>query len=192
MIGTRQLAVCSLGVAAALAAGCGGSDEGPPAAKSRDARSGATGAIRGNQFLVFHDRPSGYSIRYPKGWTRMGSGKDVRFKNKHSVVHIAVVPGAATTPQSASAELAALRRSSPSLQVVSAPKQVTVKDVKAIKSAYTTQSTPDPVTGKRVTLRVDRYQLSFGPKKATIDLGTPEGVDNDDAYRLMIESFKWG
>jgi hypothetical protein len=24
-----------------------------------------------------------------------------------------------------------------------------------------------------------------------VDLGTPEGVDNVDAYRLMIESFRW-
>jgi hypothetical protein len=26
---------------------------------------------------------------------------------------------------------------------------------------------------------------------AVVDLGTPKGVDNVDAYRLMIKSFRW-
>jgi hypothetical protein len=56
---------------------------------------------------------------------------------------------------------------------------------------YTTQSAPNPVTGKRVSLTVDRYYLSAGGKTAVVDLGTPVGVDNVDAYRLMIESFRW-
>jgi hypothetical protein len=47
------------------------------------------------------------------------------------------------------------------------------------------------VTGKRVTLVVDRYYLWRGGKIAVVDLGTPRGVDNVDAYRLMIESFMW-
>jgi hypothetical protein len=40
-------------------------------------------------------------------------------------------------------------------------------------------------------LLVDRYQLAANGKTATVDLGTPKGVDNVDAYRLMIESYKW-
>ena len=53
------------------------------------------------------------------------------------------------------------------------------------------ESAPNAVTGKRVTLVVDRYYLSNGTKEAIVDLGTPRGVDNVDAYRLMIESFRW-
>jgi len=47
------------------------------------------------------------------------------------------------------------------------------------------------VTGKRVTLVVDRYYFAHAGKEAIVDLGTPVGVDNVDAYRLMIESFRW-
>ena len=47
------------------------------------------------------------------------------------------------------------------------------------------------MTGKRVKLVVDRYYLWHGGRRAVVDLGTPEGVDNVDAYRLMIESFRW-
>jgi hypothetical protein len=36
-----------------------------------------------------------------------------------------------------------------------------------------------------------RYYLARGGKTAVVDLGTPVGVDNVDAYRLMIESFRW-
>jgi hypothetical protein len=38
---------------------------------------------------------------------------------------------------------------------------------------------------------VDRYALAQGTRVAIVDLGTPRGVDNLDAYRMMIESFTW-
>jgi hypothetical protein len=61
-----------------------------------------------------------------------------------------------------------------------------------VKAVYTTESAPNPVTGKRVTLIVDRYVLPGpGGRVASVDLGTPKGVDNVDAYRMMIESFSW-
>jgi hypothetical protein len=47
------------------------------------------------------------------------------------------------------------------------------------------------VTGKQVTLLVDRYVVSRGGKRAILDLGTPRGVDNVDAYKLIVRSFKW-
>ena len=61
-----------------------------------------------------------------------------------------------------------------------------------MKAVYTTESPPNPVTGKRVKLIVDRYVLPGpGGRVAIVDLGTPVGVDNVDAYRMMIESFSW-
>jgi hypothetical protein len=39
---------------------------------------------------------------------------------------------------------------------------------------------------------VDRYELAKNGKVAVLDLGTPTGVDNVDAYRMMSQSFKWG
>ena len=61
----------------------------------------------------------------------------------------------------------------------------------AIRARYTTESAPNPVTGKRVTLIVDRYELGRGGRVAVVDLGTAVGVDNVDAYRMMIRSFTW-
>lgn len=41
--------------------------------------------------------------------------------------------------------------------------------------------------GQRVTFR-DKNNMV---RVVVVDLGTPQGVDNVDAYRLMIESFRW-
>jgi hypothetical protein len=60
-----------------------------------------------------------------------------------------------------------------------------------VKVVYSTETAPNPVTGKRVELVVDRYYVAGTGKRAIVDLGTPKGVDNVDAYRLMIESFRW-
>jgi hypothetical protein len=59
------------------------------------------------------------------------------------------------------------------------------------KTTYTKLGPPDPVTGKRPRLIVDRYVYSKGGKVATLDEATPKGVDNVDAYRLISKSFRW-
>ena len=66
-----------------------------------------------------------------------------------------------------------------------------LKSGPALKTTYSTRGEPNPVTGKSVLLLVDRYELSRGDKRATVDLATPQGVDNVDAYKKMINSFTW-
>jgi hypothetical protein len=171
------LLVAALGVAA-----CGGSSK-KSDHSSAEAKSAATGDIPDNQvFLTFHNRIAGYSIRYPEGWARTGSARGVSFKDKNNIVHITVASGGAPTPSSVDAELA--RETTPA-------RTVTLKGRSLVKAVYTTTGKPNPVTGLRAQLTVDRYELAHGGKRATVDLGTPKGVDNVDAYRLMIESFKW-
>jgi hypothetical protein len=160
-------------------------------ALSAEAVSAATGDIPDNQvFLVFKNQGSGYSIKYPEGWTQQGSGGDVSFKDKSNVVHIVVAKGTAPTPATVSAELKRLKSSTPTLRF-RAPQTMRIGPARVVKTTYTTESRPNPVTGKRVTLVVDRYVLASGGKRAVVDLGTPKGVDNVDAYRLMIQSFRW-
>lgn len=126
-----------------------------------EAESAATGDIPDNQtFLVFHNAPAGYSIRYPEGWARKGSGNDVTFKEKANLIHIVVHRGSA-------------------------------KAKPGMKRTVTRQSAPDPVTGKRLPLTVDVYEYENAGKVAVLELSTPVGVDNVDAYRLISESFAW-
>jgi hypothetical protein len=210
MLFTRRLRPACTILAAVLIAGCGSSARsstgsptsggspagaGPsssaPGALAADARSAATGDIPDNQvFLVLINKLAGYSIKYPEGWTQAGSGRDVTFRDKNNLVHVLIAPGAAPTLASVSAQLKVLERSNPTL-TFRAPQLVRVGSSAAVKAVYDTESAPSPVTGRRVKLIVDRYELAARGQVAIVDLGTPVGVDNVDAYRKMIESFRW-
>jgi len=193
-------ALASIPLAAALLAGCGGGHATttspaaapPPAATTApaagalrpEAGAAAAGDIPDNQmFLTFRNASAGYSIKYPEGWATSGSGKTVTFRDKNNVVRVVVehggLPGVATARRDLGAS------------VRQAPKPFTVSGAPAVKAVYATESARNAVTGKRVTLVVDRYYLTHAGRVAIVDLGTPEGVDNVDAYRLMVESFRW-
>jgi hypothetical protein len=157
-----------------------------PEALQAEANAAAAGDIPDNQvFLVFHER--GYSMKYPEGWAQQGSGRTVVFRDKNNIVRIDVNVAPAPTRASVSQELRRLKGS----HIVAAPQPIQLPAGRAYKVVYSTESTPNAVTGKRVTLVVDRYYLGRGGRRAVVDLGTPRGVDNVDAYRLMIESFRW-
>jgi hypothetical protein len=206
---------------AALAAGCGSSSPSssssstPPAASSTqasasstpsgsattsgssvgalsaEAKSAATGDIPDTQaFLTYANRGAGYSLVYPEGWTRKGSTNDVTFSDKNNVVHIVVARAGMPTAAGVAAELNQLRHATPSL-TFRPPTPIQLTSGAAVKATYTTLSAPNPVTGKGVRLVVDRYEFAKAGKRATVDLGTPKGVDNVDAYRRMINSFRW-
>ncbi len=195
-----------------LVAGCGGSKTGAPtttaAAPTRsaptttikqslpnalqgEAKAAATGDIPDNQvYVVFTNTRAGYSIKYPEGWAQRGSGNRVTIYDKNNLVRTVVRPGREPTLAEVSAELQALKATTPSLRF-QPPQRVQISGRPAIKVVYTTESAPNPVTNKRVQLTVDRYYLAQGGKRAVIDLGTPVGVDNVDGYRLMAQSFRW-
>jgi hypothetical protein len=200
---TRILAVLLL---TALVAGCGSSSsssstssgssssssspaQAPSGALSGEAGSAATGDIPDTQnFLTYQG--AGFSIKYPEGWAQTGSGGDISFRDKNNIVHVLLGPGAQPTAASVTATLNKQKARTPSLKA-GTPQPYALKAGKAFKVTYTTVSKPNPVTGKRVTLMVDRYVVAHGGKVATIDLGTPTGVDNVDAYKMMALSFQW-
>jgi hypothetical protein len=191
-----------------LAGGCGSSSKsqtaGSPSptgngatssgggALAADAKSAATGDIPDNQnFLTYRSASPRFSMVYPEGWTVKQTTDGVTFKDKNNLVRIAVASGPTPTAAGAQAQLAVLKRSDPTL-IAGAPQTIVLGSGPAVKITYTTQSAPNPVTGKSVTLMVDRYELAHGGRIATVDLGTPTEVDNVDAYKKMIASYRWG
>jgi hypothetical protein len=198
-----NVAIALIAAAALAAAGCGSSKSSSsspsssaagsssPGALSAEAKSAATGDIPDNQmFLTFKDGPAGYTIKYPEGWTQQGSGKDVKFQDKNNVVHIVIGGGSSPTPAVVASQLKSLQAGNSTLKFKQ-PTTLKLGSGQGVKATYTTRSAPNPVTGKRVTLTVDRYVVAKGGKRAVVDLGTPVGVDNVDAYRMMIQSFQW-
>ena len=210
MLKLIPIAACCAAIGAAALAGCGGSSGSsasapgssastpaparsttPSGALSGEATAAATGDIPDNQvFLTFKDPKVGFAMRYPEGWSHQATGSRVTFRDKNNIVRVDLAKGPAPTVASVRSELARLRAADPSLRA-QAPRAVTVAGTPMVKVTYTTRSAPNSVTGKRVTLMVDRYVLAKGGRVATVDLGTPKGVDNVDAYRMMIESFRW-
>ena len=158
---------------ALLISGCGSSKS----SNSSDAKSAATGDIPDNQvFLTYRNRAAGYSILYPEGWARKGSATRTSFQDKNNLIHVVVGTGGAPTVRG--------------VQVASA-QALTIAGKPVVKVTYSSESTPNAVTGKRVKLVVDRYAYYQGGRVAIVDLGTAVGVDNVDAYRMISRSFKW-
>ena len=200
------------GIALAVAAswpiaGCGGSSNSSsatvqstlPSSQSSpgagqapsEAQSAATGDIPDNQvFLSFHNSKQGYTIRYPEGWARTGNGAAVAFQDKANIIRVTVSKGHLPTVQGAAAALARQKTTDPTISV-GKPARATIAGAPVVKVTYTRQSAPDPVTGKRLPLTIDRYVYSHNGKVAVVDLGTPKGVDNVDAYRMISQSFRW-
>jgi hypothetical protein len=161
--------------------GCGsskskGSAQGASAAA--EAKSAATGDIPDNQvFLTFRNASAGYSILYPEGWARKGTSRDTTFQDKDNQVHV-LVAGGSHAP-------------APPGRVTKTAHRVTLHGLSVDALTYATESAPNPVTGKRVKLTTDRYVYPGKGDVAVVDLASPIGVDNVDAYRMISESFRW-
>ena len=162
----------------------GGGTTGPGALQAEVAATGA-GDIPDNQVFVLYSGKS-FRMKFPEGWTQSGNGDNVTFRDKNNIVRIVIVAGGAPTVGSMQKEIGKLKGA----QATSQPTRLKIGGLPAIQVTYRTTSAPNAVTGKRLTLSVDRYELSKNSKRAIVDLGSPVGVDNVDAYRLMIQSLR--
>ena len=157
-----------------------------PGALQGEALSAAAGDIPDNQVFLRYTGPA-FSLKVPEGWARQGDAGTTTFRDKNNIVRIVVVKrGGAPTVASMTAEL----RQTRGAKVRTAPHVVDIAGRRSVAATYTTTSAPNAVTGKRVTLTVDRYEWAENGTWAIADLGTPVGVDNVDAYRLMIETLR--
>jgi len=154
-----------------------------------EANAAATGDIPDNQiFLRFQG--VGFSLKYPEGWAQSGSASKPIFRDKNNIIRVVIVHGQLPSAADVSRQVAALHGA----RITAPPKTVTINGAPAIHVVYETKSAPNSVTGKTVTLGVDRYYLAKNDKVAIVDLGSPVApvkVDNVDAYRLIIHSFRW-
>ena len=146
------------------------------------------GDIPDNQvFLQYTSTTGRWSIRYPEGWARTGGGTSVSFRDRSNAVKVAIAPGATPTP----ASLMRSVRVTPGARPVGRSRTVKLSGGSAVELTFTAVAAPDPVTGKRLTITTDRYQVGRKGRVATLDLSTPVGVDNVDAFRLISNSFRW-
>ena len=141
-------------------------------------------------FLTYRDASHGFSIQYVEGWqVKAGSdGVVIRDKDSSETVTVAPLPPDVGTYITAT--------DIPALQAQAGFQLVKRDTVKVGSGSYDhlvvhLPAPPDPVTGKQVPSTVDRYYVAGPAGLAIVSLSTPDGVDNVDAFRQMIESFKW-
>ena len=141
-------------------------------------------------FLTYKGTAPGFAIQYVEGWQVTPQAAGVVIRDKDSSETVAVVaPQADVAGYVASTDLPALQAQAGFGLI----KQDTVKvgGSSYVHLAFHQQSPPDSVTGKQVAQTVDRYYVPGPNGLAIVSMATPNGVDNVDAFRQMIESFKW-
>jgi hypothetical protein len=143
-------------------------------------------------FITYAGSSGNYSMEVPEGWARTTNGSDVRFVDKFDGVSVTLKP-ATSAPTAASAiqnELAALTQSERAYKVGN------VTDIKlpggqAVQITASANSDPDPVTSKQVRLEEEIYLIYHNGTLAMVKLWAPQGADNVDQWKRMVESFRW-
>jgi hypothetical protein len=141
-------------------------------------------------FLTYADTTLGFSIEYVEGWqvTPKSDGVVIKDKDSSETVQIVPLPGNIAACVDGS-ELPALQALA-DFALIGAD-TVDLKGQAITHLSYHVPSPPDPVTDKRVPSTVDRFYVPGPTGMAIISLSTPDGVDNVDAFRQMIESLSW-
>ena len=171
------------------------SSAGPSATDAPGASEGGGGTTFGDVpdnavFLTHRDATLGFSIDYVEGWQvrPQPDGVVIRDKDSSEIASIVSTPPDLTAWVSGS-DLPALRAQA-GFKLIG-QNTVKVGSRQLIHLQYHLPAPPDPVTGKRVPSTVDRYYVPGPRGVAIVSLSTPDGVDNVDAFRQMIESFRW-
>jgi hypothetical protein len=142
--------------------------------------------------VVFASPSGGYLLQVPEGWARTDNGADVRFVSKLDGVQVAIT-SASTAPTAASvqaSQVADLQRSGRAVQV-NKVQDVQLPSGSAVLVDYSSNSDPDPVTGKQVRLEDNAYLFYKDGKLATLAVWAPQGADNVDQWQQMAQSFRW-
>jgi hypothetical protein len=141
-------------------------------------------------FLMY--RSTHYTLQYVEGWVQQGLANDgVQFTDKDSFVRVILQPPSSSATQFAAVSgMAQTAQEFPQLTGAKVT-SVALPAGNAALIAFQTQSVPDPVTSKTVSLTVDRYYIPGPHFMAVLTQATPLGVDNVDAFLQIAKSFGW-
>ena len=163
----------------------------PDASQAPDTGAGtAHGDIPDNAvFLTYRSAAWGFSIQYVEGWqvTTQPDGVTIRDKDSSETIRVVSLPR--DVPAYVTGTDLPSLQATPGFSLIKR-NTAQVGSQTYVHLAYHALSDPDPVTGKQVASSVDRFYVP-GPGLAIVSLSTPGGVDNVDAFRQMITSFKW-
>lgn len=143
-------------------------------------------------FITYRSADGQYQLEVPEGWARSTQGADVSFIDKLDGIKVAITQASAapTADSVRTNEVAALLKSGRAVQVDKI-QDVQLPAGSAVLVVYSSNSDPDPVTGKQVRLENNMYLFFQGSRLATITLWAPLGADNVDQWQRISQSFRW-
>ncbi|HYL91382.1 MAG TPA: hypothetical protein VEU32_21715 [Burkholderiales bacterium] len=150
------------------------------------------GDIPDTQVFVEYRSPLGFSLKVPEGWARRGEPQGVSFTSAYDGVGVrmAAASGRPTAASVKRDQAAALEKSSAAVRVTKIA-EVKLPAGAAVQIVFSSNSEPNPVTGKAIRLENEQYLFWKDGKLATLTLYAPYGADNADQWRLMARSFRW-
>jgi len=150
------------------------------------------GDIPDDQVFIVYKSPLGFSLKVPEGWGRIDRSDGAAFADKYDTIDIAVTSAQSppTIESVARGETAELERTGRAVKIAKI-KEVRLRAGPAVVIVYSSNSAPNPVTGKQIRLENERYLLYHAGRLATLDLSAPLGADNVDQWQLISESFRW-
>lgn len=188
-LGGISIASTLMAAAALLLTACGSNSSAHTKATVPTGRTPA-GDIPDTAIYITY-QGTGYRISYVEGWTlRTGPGTSVTISDKDSSEQVLIAKTGSNLATYAGNDLQRLAVRRP-VAVLTYSRSVSLAAGKALHAHYTTLSSRDPVTLKRVPVVVDRYYIGGPGRIAVITLSTPRGVDNVDAFRIIAHSFRW-
>ena len=150
------------------------------------------GDIPDNQvFIAFTASSGGYTVKVPEGWARTEAGGVVTFTDKYNSITLSST--AATTPPTVPSVrtdgLSDVASDSTFTLIDVTP--VTRKSGTGILATYEIGSAPNPVTGKKALLAVERYVFFHNGTVVTMSLSGAKGADNVDPWKIVSDSLTW-
>lgn len=152
----------------------------------------APGDIPDNQAFVSYTPPgASYSIKVPEGWARSTKDGTVTFTDKYNSIEVRS-QAAAGAPTVASVKAGGLTDVSadPTFKLGKVT-AVTRTAGPGVRATYEIGSAPNPVTGKKALLAVERYEFGHNGTTVVLTLSGAKGADNVDPWRIVSDSLTW-
>lgn len=152
----------------------------------------ATGEIpEAQKFVPYSSADGGYDIQAPEGWKKEEDGRNVSFTKRNSGVKVEVADSTEpfTVEAVGSNQVAELVRKGRAVAVKNMEFVETMSG-QAILVEYESNSEPDG-DGKKVRLDNKRYYYFKEGKLAALTLWAPAGVNNENIWKQIPDTFFW-
>jgi hypothetical protein len=204
--GSRSLLCTAAVVVGLLLSGCSSSSSGGGSTSGSGSDAGANPsstfvpasgtAPTGVLFPVYTNKDAGYSFEYPGGWRVAEKGSEVRIARFGNAVTAVIRPRPhAPFYKGYQKQLETMLKQNDD-KIISKIDQP-AKEIKVGKDKVTmavieqVRPTGPGADSPKDTLIVNRYLFWKNGKLMLLSMSSVKGVDNNDAWNLMANSFKW-